>query len=55
MEDCPPILGRPLDNVVDGVVTEAFLNGAPALVVEVLAGVDDNCFVGDLAGDYRGN
>lgn len=51
IEDCPPRLGRPLDDVVDDVVKEGFLNGAPVLVVVVL----DSCFVGDLAGDCIGN
>lgn len=49
----PPRLGRGRDVAVDDVVTEGFLNGAPARGAATLDGVDDSCFVGDLVGDCR--
>lgn len=52
IEVCPPVrLGRGLVDVVDDIVTDDFLSGAPVRTVAVLDGVDDNCLVGDFAGD----
>jgi hypothetical protein len=52
---CPPArLGRGLAKVVDVVVTDGFLRGAPARVAAALDEVEDSCLVGDFAGDCDG-